>query len=67
MQFVNEAGWDRILRVVLAVVLLVLGWGGIVTGAVGIVFKILGIVLLLTGLIGYCPLYSLLRVRTHKE
>ena len=32
MSFMNEAGWDRIARVILGVVMLVLGWGGIVDG-----------------------------------
>ncbi|KPL84255.1 membrane protein [Thermanaerothrix daxensis] len=63
---VNEAGWDRVLRVVLGIVLLVLGWGGIVSGGWGTVFKILGFVPLLTGLVGWCPLYALLKVRTNK-
>ncbi len=63
---VNEAGWDRVLRVVLGIVLLVLGWGGIVSGGWGTVFKVLGFVPLLTGLVGWCPLYALLKVRTNK-
>lgn len=63
---VNEAGWDRVLRVVLGLVLLILGWGGIVGGGWGTAFKILGFVPLLTGLVGWCPLYALLKVRTNK-
>ena len=63
---VNEATWDRVVRVILGVVLLALGWGGVVTGTLGWVFKILGFVPLLTGLIGYCPIYSLFKVRTHR-
>lgn len=63
---VNEAGWDRVLRVVIGIVLLVLGWGGIVSGGWGTVFKILGFVPLVTGLVGWCPLYALLKVRTNK-
>ncbi|MDW8318687.1 MAG: DUF2892 domain-containing protein [Anaerolineae bacterium] len=66
MSFVNEAPWDRILRVVLGAVLLYLGWAGVVTGALGTVFKFLGFVPLLTGLIGWCPLYSLLRFKTKR-
>lgn len=63
---VNEAGWDRILRVVIGLVLLYLGWGGVVTGSLGLVLKVLGFVPLITGLIGWCPLYSLLKVSTKK-
>lgn len=61
---VNEAGWDRVARVLLGVALLVLGWGGYVTGTAGTVLGIVGFVPLLTGLVGWCPLYSLLNVNT---
>lgn len=65
MSFINEAGWDRIIRVVLGVALLVLGWGGVVEGTLGTVFKIVGFVPLVTGLVGWCPLYSIFRFRTN--
>ena len=61
---VNEAGWDRILRIVLGLVMLVLGWGGFVGGVWGVVLQWLGFVPLLTGLIGWCPLYSLFHIKT---
>lgn len=66
MSFINEAGWDRIARVVLGVVLLYLGWSGVVAGGLGVFFKYIGFVPLLTGLIGWCPLYSLFKFRTNK-
>ncbi len=37
---INESGLDRVLRVIVGLVLLVLGWGGIVTGGWGLFFKI---------------------------
>jgi hypothetical protein len=66
MKFVNEAGWDRIVRVVLGIALLYLGWAGVVTGGWGTFLKVIGFVPLLTGLVGFCPLYALLKVRTNK-
>ncbi|MDO9087721.1 MAG: DUF2892 domain-containing protein [Anaerolineaceae bacterium] len=66
MKYINEAGWDRIVRVVLGIVLLVLGWGGIVTGGLGTFFKIIGFLPLITGFVGICPAYMLLKVRTNK-
>ncbi|MEX2278543.1 MAG: DUF2892 domain-containing protein [Acidimicrobiia bacterium] len=65
MSFVNEAGWDRIVRVALGVVILYLGWSGVTDGGLGTVFKFLGLVPLATGLVGWCPLYSMLRFRTN--
>jgi len=48
----NVANWDRIARVVLGIILLVLGWGGDVKGGWGVFFNIIGVVVLLTGLLG---------------
>jgi len=67
MKFINEASWDRIGRVVLGIVLLAIGWGGIVDGAFGTVFKFLGFVPLATGLAGWCPIYAIFGYRTNAE
>ncbi|HEX7555331.1 MAG TPA: DUF2892 domain-containing protein [Leptolinea sp.] len=64
---VNESSVDRIIRVVAGLALLALGFSGMVTGTLGTVFKILGFVPLLTGLIGFCPIYSLLKFQTNRK
>lgn len=61
---INEASWDRFIRVGLGIVLLYLGWGGVVTGLAGVILQYLGFVPLLTGLVGWCPLYALFRFST---
>lgn len=66
MTYINEAGWDRIVRVVLGIALLYLGWAGVVTGGLGVFLKVIGFVPLITGLVGWCPLYSLFKFRTNK-
>ena len=63
---INEANWDRVVRVVLGVVLLYLGLGGVVGGTLGIILDILGAIFLLTGAVGFCPLYILLKFSTKK-
>jgi len=67
MSFANEASWDRIARVALGVVILYLGWSGTVDAGLGTVFKFLGFVPLVTGLVGWCPLYAMLRFRTNTK
>ncbi len=62
---VNEAGWERVARIVLGVVLLVVGFG-VMDGTAGVVVGIVAFVPLLTGLSGWCPLYSLVGFRTDK-
>lgn len=54
----NEGLWDRLVRTVVGVVLLVLGLTGVVGGWVAAVLMIIGAVLLVTGLAGRCPLYT---------
>lgn len=61
----NEASWDRIVRVVLGIVLLYVGLG-VVTGGWSILSMVVGAVLLLTGLLGFCPLYALFKISTRR-
>ena len=63
----NESVVDRIIRVVVGIVILYLGWSGMVDGTLGLVLKIVGFVPLLTGIIGWCPLYALLGMRTKRR
>lgn len=62
---VNEAGWERVARIVLGVVLLIVGFG-VMDGTAGAVVGIVAFVPLLTGLSGWCPLYSLFGFRTNE-
>ena len=62
---VNEAVWDRAVRVVVGVVLLIVGFG-VMSGTPGVIVGIVALVPLLTGLAGWCPLYSVFGVRTNK-
>ncbi|MCU0486837.1 MAG: DUF2892 domain-containing protein [Anaerolineales bacterium] len=61
---VNQANWERIVRAVLGIILLYVGFGGVVTGTLGTVLGIVGVLALITGLVGYCPLYSLIKFST---
>ncbi len=62
----NESGIDRILRVIVGVALLALYFSGAVAGAWGIVLVVVGAIALLTGIVGFCPLYALLKIQTNK-
>ena len=56
--YMNEASWDRTLRVVIGLVLLYLGWSGVVVGTLGWILRIAGFLPLVTGLVGWCALYK---------
>ena len=62
----NKSTLDRIIRVVVGIALLTLYFTGTFTGGLGIVFIVIGAVALLTGVVGFCPLYALLKFSTHK-
>lgn len=61
----NEAGWDRVARVVLGVAMLVIGFA-VMEGTAGTIVGVIGLVPLVTGLVGWCPLYTLAGIRTKK-
>ncbi|MGC1376387.1 MAG: DUF2892 domain-containing protein [Anaerolineales bacterium] len=63
----NESNVDRIIRAVAGVVLLYLGFGGVLGGWLAIVADVLGGVLLLTGAVGFCPLYAIFKFSTLKQ
>ncbi|MBP7692410.1 MAG: DUF2892 domain-containing protein [Anaerolineales bacterium] len=66
-KYVNEAGWDRIARVVGGLAMIAVWLTGVVAGGVGWVVGLLGIVLLVTGLVGICPLYLVFKFRTNRN
>lgn len=67
MSFMNEGTADRVIRIVAGIVLLALGWGGVVDGTLGTVFQFLGFVPLATGLMGWCPLYAIGKLSTRAK
>jgi hypothetical protein len=58
----NMASWDRIGRVVLGIVfiLLAIKHGGLLFDLLGLI----GLVFLVTAAIGFCPLYTVLGFKT---
>jgi len=63
----NESNTDRMIRAAAGLILLALGFGGVLGGGLGIVADIIGAVLLLTGAVGFCPLYAVFKFSTIKK
>lgn len=66
MVTLNVGGIDRVLRIVVGLVLIVVGFF-VMTGTVGTIVGIIGFIPLLTGVVGWCPLYAPFKFSTRKS
>ncbi len=60
----NMGSTDRIIRVILAVIIGILYFTGIIKGTLGIVLLVLAIIFLLTSMISFCPIYTLFGINS---
>lgn len=63
----NMSTADRSIRLVIAALIIILYLTNVIAGTFGIVLLVIAGVLMLTSFVGYCPLYTLLGIRTHTE
>ena len=63
----NMGTIDRIIRTVLAVIVAVLYLNGTITGAAAIILGIFAAIFIATSIVGYCPLYTPLKISTLKK
>jgi hypothetical protein len=60
----NMGTIDRIIRIILAIVVVILYMTGSISGTAAIILGILAVVFVLTSLIGFCPLYVPFKIST---
>jgi hypothetical protein len=60
----NMGSADRIIRLIIAAVVGVLYFTGIISGTIGIVLLVLAGVFVLTSLISFCPIYAPFGIKT---
>lgn len=63
----NMGTIDRVIRILLAVIVIILYLTGSITGVAAIILGILALVFIITGLVGFCPLYVPLKISTIKK
>lgn len=63
----NMGSVDKIVRVLVAIIIAVLYWQGIISGTLGIVLLVFAGVFVLTSLISFCPLYPIFGLNTCKK
>jgi hypothetical protein len=64
---INEAPIDRVIRIVLGIALAAVALGGAVSSPLLYVVWVVAAIALETGIVGFCPLYALLRVSTKSK
>lgn len=60
----NMGNADRIIRILIAVVIGILYFTGLISGTTALILLLLSVVFVLTGIIGFCPLYAPFRFST---
>jgi hypothetical protein len=60
----NMGTTDRVIRIIIALVLGVLVFTGVLKGIVAIILSVLAVVFVLTSIIGFCPIYTLFGIHT---
>ncbi len=58
---------DKTIRVIIAAVIALFYYLGIISGTLAIVLMIFSIIFIVTSLIGFCPLYPILGMNTKKK
>ncbi len=62
----NMGSTDKIIRLIIAAVLVVLYFTGTLTGTLGIIALVVAAVFTLTSLVSFCPLYTVFGIKTCK-
>jgi len=63
----NMGSADKLIRLLLAIVLILLFYFEVLTDTLGIVALIVALLLTVTSLINFCPLYPIFRINTTKK
>jgi uncharacterized membrane protein HdeD (DUF308 family) len=62
----NEGTTDRLIRLIVGVVLIVIGWPVLGNNTLGIILDVVGVLLLISGITGFCTVYKILGINTIK-
>ena len=63
---VNMGSLDKGVRIVIAIIVVVLFWQGIIEGTMAYILLALSLIFVVTSLVSFCPLYTLFGISTCK-
>jgi len=64
---INIGSTDKLIRLLLAIILILLFYFEVLTDSLGIIALIVALVLTVTSLINFCPLYGIFKINTSKK
>lgn len=62
----NESSIDRIVRLIIAVVAIVIAFAVGASTVLGIILFVVAAIMVVTAAVGFCPLYRIFGLRTNK-
>lgn len=63
----NMGSYDKLIRLLVAIALIILYYKGILAGVLGVAALLIALVFTITSLLSFCPLYTLFGVNTCKS
>ena len=63
----NVGSIDKVIRILIALVIIALFFTNIIVGTLGIILLIVAAILILTSLVSFCPIWMLLGLSTGKK
>jgi hypothetical protein len=63
----NVGGWDKVIRILAAVVIGVLYFMHLISGTLGVILLVVAAIFIVTSFIGFCPLYAIVGIHTNKQ
>ena len=63
----NMGNLDRLIRSLIAILIISLSFTGIIYGVLGTALLVISVIFLLTSVMAFCPLYKLIGIHTCKK
>jgi len=63
----NMGSYDKLIRLAIAIVIIVLYYTGILPETLGIIGLVVALILTLTSLVSFCPIYALFGMNSCKK
>lgn len=60
----NMGGVDKLVRLVVALLMVIAYFGGFVEGTLGVVLLVVAAVFVLTSMVSFCPLYTMFGINS---